>query len=109
MCVFNDDSSVLEYGITAANIQNILNLHNNYRKKQGAENMMKMVGDYKWCVVLHNNTILISFYVLTQYWDAEMAITAQKLAQSCHAGHDTGTNRLVPGEWIKHIWKQMVI
>lgn len=47
MCVFNDDSSVLEYGITAANIQNILNLHNNYRKKQGAENMMKMVGDYK--------------------------------------------------------------
>ena len=43
MCVFRDDSSVTEFGITAEDKQMIVDMHNKYRKKPKARNMVKMV------------------------------------------------------------------
>lgn len=73
MCVFDDEPTVSEYGIHPDDIDMIVDMHNEYRAQEPADDMTKM------------------------YWDDDIAVIAQKLAQSCFKGHDENYNRLVPG------------
>lgn len=73
MCVFDDEPTVTEFGLSEERIEFIVDKHNEYRAMEPAVDMTKM------------------------YWDDAIAVIAQKLAQSCHKGHDENYHRLVPG------------
>ncbi|XP_045176323.2 cysteine-rich venom protein-like [Mercenaria mercenaria] len=62
-------------GVSDADIQEILDEHNNYRKSvtPAASNMLKMT------------------------WDTEVALVAQAWAETCSFSHDESKNRNIPG------------
>ncbi|CAI9730330.1 uncharacterized protein LOC115217114 isoform X4 [Octopus vulgaris] len=70
-------SNTITSGVSESDKENILKLHNNYRKNVDppACNMIKL------------------------YWDDDLAYVAQKWADNCEFDHDKGNKRRVPGKF----------
>ncbi|XP_036363357.1 uncharacterized protein LOC115217114 isoform X1 [Octopus sinensis] len=70
-------SNTITSGVSESDKENILKLHNNYRKNVDppACNMIKL------------------------YWDNDLAYVAQKWADNCEFDHDKGNKRRVPGKF----------